>query len=337
MGFATGRLIEHDTNAPGVIRRLLCSGPMRRQAVFATIATEIVAERHRQITGEHDDHAAAVAKAEVLRDGRAREVIGLATGDNVPDGLLGALERVGLSPLKLSLAYLRLIDVFTQPEQRHVAEGLRHVGAIHDKTLMIIDKLPPWLIHPQVLSRLDSVSDSRAFAEAVAFAQSVNSAATDERILGALAHMGAQTTLPEFCARLVRRADRDLGEAIPADNEVTPIRTIQEMIVTSRRFRNCLGTNKRIVSALRGRTAYANFGGLAIMEFVALSDGSWVYGGSYGVRNETVGDDVETAARGKCVAAGVPFFRPGGERTGPFATILDPYDHRLIDFGAYDL
>ena len=321
MGFATGRLIEHDTNAPGVIRRLLCSGPMRRQAVFAVIATEIVAERHRQITGELDDHAAAIAKSEVLRDGRAREVIALATGDHVPDGLLGALERVGLSPLKLSLAYLRLIDVFMQPEQRHIADGLRHVGAIH----------------PQVLSRLDSVSDARAFAEAVAFAQSVNSAATDERILGALAHMGAQTTLPELCARLLRRADRALGEPVPADDEVTPIRTIQEMIVTSRRFRNCLGTNKRIIGALRGRTAYANFKGLAIMEFVALSDGSWVYAGSYGFRNETVGDDVETAARAKCAATDVPFFRPGGERTGPFATILDPYDHRLIDFGAYDL
>ena len=310
---------------------------MRRQAVFAAIASEIVAERHQQITGEQDDHAAAVSKAEVLRDGRAREVIGLAIGDHVPDGLLGALERVGLSPLKLSLGYRRLIDVFMQPEQRHIADGLRYVGAINDRTLMIIDKLPPFLIHPQVLSRLDSVSDARAFVEAVAFAQTVNSTATDERILGALAHMGAQTTLPELIARFVRRADRELGEPIPADNEVTPIHTIHEMIVTSRRFRNCLGTNKRIVSALRGRTAYANFKGLAIMEFVALSDSSWVYAGSYGVRNETVGDDVETAARAKCAAAGVPFFRPGGERTGPFATILDPYDHRLIDFGAYDL
>ena len=335
MGFATGRLIEHDTNAPGVIRRLLCSGPMRRQAVFATIATEVVAERHRQITAEDDDHAAAVAKAEVLRDGRAREVIALATGDHVPDGLLGALERVGLSPLKLSLAYLRLIDVFMRPEQRHVADGLRHVGAIHDKTLLIIDKLPPWLIHPQVLSRLESVSDARAFVEAVAFAQTVNSAATDERIVGALAHMGSQTTLPELVARFVRRADRELGQPLPADADVTPIRTIQEMIVTSRRFRNCLGTNKRIVSALRGRTAHAIYkDGVAIIEFIALSDGSWVYGGSYGLRNDMVGDDVEAGVRAKCAAAAVPFFRSGGERTGPFATILDPYDCRLIDFGA---
>ena len=333
MGFATGRLIEHDTNSPGVIRRLLCSGPMRRQAVFAVIAAEIVTERHLQITAEHDDHAAAVAKAEVLRDGRAREVIALATGDHVPDGLLGALERVGLSPLKLSLGYRRLIDVFMQPEQRHIADGLRHVGAIHDKTLMIIDKLPPWLIHPQVLSRLDSVSDARAFAEAVAFAQSVNSAATDERILGALAHMGAQTTLPELTARFVRRATLELGLPIPADDDVTPIRTIQEMIVISRRFRNCLGTNKRIVSALRRRTAYANFKGLAIIELMALSDGSWVYAGSYGPRNEVVGDEVEIAAKAKCAAAGVPHLRQGGDRTGPFAMILDPYDYRLIDFG----
>jgi hypothetical protein len=41
-----------------------------------------------------------------------------------------------------------------------------------------------------------------------------------------------------------------------------------------------------------------------------------------------------TAVRAKCTAAGVPHFRSGGERTGPFAMILDPYDARLIDFGA---
>jgi len=307
---------------------------MRRQAVFAVIAAEIVAERHRQITAEQDDHAAAVTKAEVLRDGRAREVIALATGEHVPDGLLGALERVGLSPLKLSSGYLRLIDVFMQPEQRHVAESLRHIGAIHDMTLRMIDRLPPWLIHPQVLSRLDSIGDVRAFVEAVAFAQSVNSKLSDDRFLDALAHMRAQTTLPELVARFVRRADRELGQPLPADDDVTPIRTIHEMIVTSRQFRNCLGTNKRIVGALRGRTAHANFKALVIMEFIALSDGSWIYAGSYGPRNEIVGDDVETAVRAKCAAAGVPFFRPGGERTGPFGIILDPYDHRLIDFAA---
>ena len=223
--------------------------------------------------------------------------------------------------------------MFTRPEQRHIADGLRYVGAIHDRTLMIIDKLPPWLIHPQVLSRLDSISDARAFVESVTFAQSVNTALSEDRFLDALAHMGAQTTLPELVARFVRRADRELGQPIPADEEVTPIRTIQEMIVTSRKMRNCLGTNKRIVSALRGRTAHAIYkDGLAIIEFIALSDGSWVYAGCYGVRNEIVGDDVETGVRAKYAAAGVPFFRPGGERTGPFGLILDPYDHRLIDF-----
>jgi len=333
LGWATGRLIEHDTNAPGVIRRLLSCGPMRRQAVFATIATEIVAERHSQITGECDDRAAAIARAEVLRDGRARDVIALATGDLVPDGLLGALERVGLSPLKHSHSYVRLIEVFTRPEQRHVSDGLRHIGAIDDKTLMIIEKLPPWLIHPQVLKRIDSLRDARGFVEAIAFAQSVNAAATNERILDALAHMGAQTTLHELVARFVRRADVQLGQPISADNDLTPIRTIREMIVTARHFRNCMGTNKRIVSALRGRTAYVIFKGLAIVEFVALSNGSWVYGGSYGRRNQIVGDDVETAVRAKCTAAGVPHFRTGGERSGPFGMLLDPYDHRLVDFG----
>jgi hypothetical protein len=330
LGWATGRLIEHDTHAPGVIRRLLCSGPMRRQAVFASIA----AERRRQITGEDDDHAAAVAKAEVLRDCRARDVIALATGEHVPDGVLGALERIGLSPFKLPSEYGRLIDVFVDPSKRHLAHGLRHIGAIHDMTLRIIDRLPPWLVVPNVLSRVDSIGNARAFADALAFAQSVNSKATEERILDAVAHMREQTTLPELTARFVRRADRELALALPADDDVTPVRTIQDMIVTGRKFRNCLATNKRISSALLGRTAHAVLNDVAILEFISLSNGSWLLGGCYGRRNEVVSPEVEALAQAKCAAAGVPFFRVGGQRSGPFASILDPYDHRLIDFAA---
>jgi hypothetical protein len=50
----------------------------------------------------------------VLRRERAREIVTHAFGDS-PDGLIGALARLGNEPLTCPLAYLGLRDMFTSP------------------------------------------------------------------------------------------------------------------------------------------------------------------------------------------------------------------------------
>lgn len=334
LGWATGRLVIHDTNAPGVIRRLLSSGPMRRQAVFAAIALELASERHDQIVGCEPDEVAAKAKAEVLRDGRARQVVAVAIGRDVPDGLLGAFERVGLAPLQRPPSYVRLIEALTAPDQSHIADALRYVGQINDMTLRIADVLPAWLVHPEALRRLDSIADARGFVGAVATAQAVNSRLTHEAFRQALTQMRDQTALADVVARFIRRADHPLAVPVPADDDVTPLLSVRQMVLTSRQFRNCMATDRKIIGALLARTAYAVLRGAAVMEFVALSDGAWLYGGAYGVRNAQVDGAVEELALAKCTAAGVPYLRPSQPRRGQFVQFTDPYDPRLIDFAA---
>ena len=334
LGWATGRLVIHDANAPGVIRRLLSSGPMRRQAVFAAIASELASERHDQIVGCEPGETAAKAKAEMLRDGRARDVVACATGRDVPDGLLGALERVGLSPLQRPSSYARLIEAFTAPEQGHIADALRYVGEINDTMLRIADMLPAWLVHPEVLKRLDSIADARGFTGAAATAQSVNSHLTEEVLRGALGQMREQTSLSDVISRFIRRADRTLAVPVPADEDVTPLQTTRQMVLASRQFRNCLATDRKIIGALLGRTAYAVLRGSAVMEFVTLSDGTWLYDGAYGVKNTPVDDVVEEVAMAKCAAAGVAYLRPEPLSRGPFAQFSYSYSPRLFHFAA---
>ena len=123
LGWATGRLIEHDARAPGAIRRLLASSPGRRQAIFALLAAELASERQDQIVGVNDEDA-ATRRSEIIRDGGARDVMVELLGREPPDGLRGALERLGLNPMPDARLYGRLIEIFTDPSAKIAAEAL---------------------------------------------------------------------------------------------------------------------------------------------------------------------------------------------------------------------
>ena len=333
LGWATSRLIHHDGLAPGVIRRLLASGPMRRQAVFLVLGSEVVHERHLQIVGGEPSQEEGCHRAEVLRDGRAGEMVVLAI-DRVPEGLLGALERVGLMPLRDPRLYGRLCEVYLRHDQGHVAEALRHVGEITSTMLRLIDILPAELLCSATLRRLESPSEAEEFIEAVALAKAVNSRATDEVIremLGRLPEGGQLTTV---VSRLIRRADVDLGQPMLADNEVAPIRTVSELILTGRKMKNCLGADPKIVSAIQGRRAYALFRGDVVLEFAPLTSGGWLYLECHGYGNTPVGEDVEEQARAKVLASGVACLPATEPRGGRFSFFTVPGDSAFVRIAA---
>jgi hypothetical protein len=332
LGWATGRLVFHDNFAPGVIRRLLTSGPMFRQSVFALVAHELAAERHHQITGGEDEHILR-SKAETLRDGRAKEVIAFATC-GIPDGLLPALERIGLEPFKSPTSYRRLVQMFTDPAMAPMATALRNIGQTTEHMIRCIGALPDWLVAAEVLKRLENLSDAFGFATAVDFAMDVNSLATRQAILGAIDQMGDETTLPELIGRFVQRADKLLCEPIAADDEVAPIRTCAEMTAISREFANCLGSHPKMTGALHGRTAYAIFRGEVVMEFGGLSDGSWVYLGAHGRENGLVEPHLSRAAEAKCDAAGIPHIKRSPRASGAFRRVVADDDVFLLDLAA---
>ncbi len=333
LGWASARLIHHDGQAPGVLRRLLSSGPMRRQAVFLVLANEVIHERHLQVFGGEAGDNEAAHRAEVLRDGRAGDVVALAT-DRVPDGLLGALERIGLQPLRDPRLYARLCEVYLRADQRHVAEALRHVGQITPTMLRIIDVLPPELTFPVTLQRLESPSEAAEFVEAVEFIQAVNSRATDKVLRESLDRLPEHVRLETFISRFIRRADLELHVPLPADYEIAPISTAKDMIWTGRRLRNCLSSDAKIVGALLGRRAYALFRETAVLEFAPLSNGQWLYVEAHEYGNVPVADDVEEAARAKVIKAGVACLPAPGPRGGQFSHFTSPWDSAFVRIAA---
>ena len=325
-------MIDLDAKVPGVISRVLTSGPARRQAIFALLASELATERHRQVTGEEPNDEISFRRAEVIRHGSAVDILTELLGAAPPHGLAGALERIGLTPLLQPALYQRLIEIFTEPGQRRLVEALRYVGKITPSMLRSIDLLPGCLLHANVLKKLDGSFEAHQFAEGLSFAKSVNSKLTDEAIFEAVSRMRDDMRLDELLSRFIRRADLRLAAPIPADRDVRPLLSVRDMIGAGRQFRNCLHTNRKIVNALRGKAAYAVYGqDEAILEFARLSTGAWLFVAAYGSRNATASPAIEQAIFAKVHQHGVAYMPLSENGHGAIGSLLRPYDPIFLE------
>jgi len=325
IGWMLAKLVRYDELVPGVLRRLLDSGPGRRQAVFALIASELAFERHEQCLGLEPSAEQLLERANVLFFGNARDILTLMLGREPPEGLKGALERIGQSAFKDPRNYGRLISVFADPDRQSAAAVLRYVDVITPQVISAIEVLPPHLLHQNVLKRIarhpEPVEMCIAFARTMEWVQSVNSAATECEIRSAISKLGAAMPLDQITSRLLRRANKALAAPIADDQELVTCRTVQSLIMVSRRFRNCLGMTANIANALEGRTAYAIFRDAYVVEFNRLNDGSWLFADVHAARNGYVERDIFDAVTAKCAAASVAFVpkMPGiRERYGRF-------------------
>lgn len=300
VGWATGLLVEHDARAPGLLRRAISGSPQGRQAIFAALALEHSQQRHDQVLGVGRGEA---GRSALLRDAAARHIVNASYGI-CPEGFLGALERVGLKPLRSPGFYRDLHNLFLDPSQKHRAAALRHIGAITGDTIQIVMAVrAPFTTH-SIVSRLRHIGEAEAFMRSVDIVQNINTAATDEAILDAAASLRPETRLATLIDRLVKRADVLPAPPIPDDEEVRGFASAADVISTGRHYRNCLRTKLRDV--LSGYRAYVEFRGEVIMEFVRLSNERWLYVDCHGPRNAPVGEDLEEAARRKAGVHGIP-------------------------------
>lgn len=296
LGWATGPLAELDELAPGLLRRTCTAAPLTRQAIFMALARWERSERPGSTTNA----------AQLLRDGRAGDIIKGLFGV-LPEGLLGALERLGPQWLCSRESYGRLWTIYTDKDRR-AAKALQYVGPISDRTLRVIDVLNAKLLHPEVLKRIDTRSQAVDFNRAINLLEAASSRVTDAALSEAFARMQSPTAIPRMLHRLLRTCDRFPPHPCTGDAELRPLQTARDLIEAARQFRNCLSS--KIGDAVVGRVAFAEFRGVsakAICEFLPLSNGAgWFLSEVHVGRNERVPHDVRAAAEQKCASFGIP-------------------------------
>lgn len=305
LGWATDSLVELDPLAPGLIGRVLTASPKSRQAIYTVLASRLLIAEHNDAFGRVDDGDDANL-AFILREGRPREILELVFG-RVPDGWIGALERLGGQPMNSLNAYVKLHRVFADPKHDKKAEALRHVGQITEKMLSVLDTLDDRWVHAESLKRLSDVTAAKDFNRAIAFVQSVSSKATDEAVAAAIARLAPTARLSSIVRRYIRRADRFPSHPIDGDDDMRPLNSARDFIEAARRYRNCLAS--MIDRALIGQVAFAEFRGEAIVELRPLTlDRGWLLDAVHVPRNAHVPSTLAEEVERKCAGIGVPSF-----------------------------
>jgi hypothetical protein len=303
LGWLHAMLIGYDEQAPSLLRKTLQSPFARRQAVFAALALEVVEQNHQAILTSQRDGADSTEFALLLRDGRASDIIPAVYG-SLPDGFLGALERVGANPLRPA-HYVRLFKIFATGD-RQKANALRHIGQITDHSIQIVDELLPVLVDGKIVSRLESRSKARELSQAFAFIRRVCSTATDDAITNAIRTLPPHATVRSILLRHLIRADLFPPQpfAHGQDEEVQPLDTAMAMSKAATRYKNCL--RRHLGRVMTGAVAFAEFRQRLILELRPLSTGGWMLTDVHTVGNGLVAPEDEQAAKDKCASLGVP-------------------------------
>jgi hypothetical protein len=296
--WATDDLVYLDGLAPGLIGRVITTSPRRRQAIFAVIANRVCLRALKATTVAMD-----ADQARVLRRERAGEILTHAFG-HLPEGFMGALEKLDAGPLPSASAYEKLRLIFTDPSEKARAQLLTHAKSINERKLAVVEALDArWRLHA-VLDRIDLTVAAREFNIAMAFVQSICSKATDEVIVQALARLPADRSLADFITRLMRRADRFPNQPVAATQDLRPLMTGEDFARTGLRLRNCL--RDRIEDAVTGRAAFLEFRGQAVLELRPLAgEFGWFLEDVHIAGNAFVPPELRRAAEAACLQAGV--------------------------------
>lgn len=302
LGWATDRLVSLDRLAPGILARALTASPLRRQAIYAAVATRQIL--YGDFAADHESPDDVAGLADTLLRERGREIIRYAFGD-VPDGLAGALEKIGTAPMARPESYIVLHAIFAQPKSASAANALRYVDAIDDKTLASVEVLDGHLVHQNVLTRLNGAVDAKDFSRAMAVVKTVCSRATDEAVANSIARMPSSATLPSLVQRWTRRADCVLPHPIADDDELRALRTVSDLSEAGRRYHNCLMS--KVEDVLGSRVAFAEFCNEAILEFRPMAHGiGWLFWAAHGPYNNIVSGRTQRAVEAKMDQIGQP-------------------------------
>ena len=310
LGWATAALVKLDDEVPGLIARTLTAAPLRRQAIFASLAAR--EEKAGRIVASDD--LIPHSFAEVVRHGRAKDILRHGFGD-VPDGLPGLLTQIGERPLPRAKDYLALHNFLTGNDLRG-AEALRASGRITCRKLEVLLALDPRWRYAQTLDRIDSGTEAITFNKAVAFIQLVNSKASDEVIAASIARMGPTSSLPRLLDRLLRRADRLPPHPLSdGDNELRPLASMRDLLEAGRKYRNCLA--HRLADIAAGKMAIGEFRGECLVEFrpMTLRTG-WLMREVHIERNRPVPLALFSEVEAKCDVLGIPRIDEAGGGDG---------------------
>ncbi len=250
-GWPFERLASLDiAGAPGLLAHTASCGVLKRQAIFAVLS-QITAENTSAFL--HLVNCASIGEA--LRTRYARQLVAAAFAvEQVPNGYLRALARIGDSALSPPDLYAKLFDLMVAGGPQ--AHAIRYCGSpLTSSEIAVVDLLDPVLVSPESLHSL-SAYEARTANEVAAFLRRVCSAATDDALTQAARQHLKTGNLSAFATPFIRAADRFPPPPFVGVGALQPVTSADQMISLGTRLRNCLGNTDVISEVLLRLKAY---------------------------------------------------------------------------------
>lgn len=244
-----------ETLDPGVTMRVMRARASLRQAMFMALA--LISERDSLAVASVTTSPATAnvlgRVADLIQQDAptiVREIFG-----TVPDGLLAAMSRLGLSPLAQPGTYAHLFTAFAEKDARakiltQMPGELRHV-------LEVVLVLDPIVLHPTIAMRVRDLNMARNLNAAIDLARQVCSGVSEDDLHQSLISTNKrhpEDWLEEF---LLRRMDRSLRQSPISDDDpdFQPLTDGPSLRKASLDMKNCLKQKPVLVAT--GKAAYA--------------------------------------------------------------------------------
>jgi hypothetical protein len=313
-GWTVEPFCKLDEAAPGFLRQVTSSRPKWRHAVAMAVANGLLDRPDRFLErafGEEpgglpwSDVTSRTAKSLLVMSPAA--IIGASFG-SCPDGLVGALRKLGFDPLTLE-AFLALHAVFQDPSfapQRKALTQLAHLDEGYFEAIMILDRA---VLSPVVVRRVRDGRGAERLNALLASLRRFCSTATDAALTKSIKDLQPDTSTAEWARSWLARADQNVPAPPWSGGDGLVALTSGELLaMAGRSTRTCI--RSRVSTMLAGRAAYYLEPNAGVIACVVRTTTGWLTTQVVGTANGEVLPRVRGAVLDVLEANGVPCFRP---------------------------
>jgi len=280
---------------PDFLCWLLCEGGVtRRQVTFALSARGWLSRPEgivAQLASDRLSHPYE-ALADLLRRGDLSAIVGAAFG-HCPNGYVSGLRRLGPDAMLEPLAHSRYWALFADRSHRPKLKIAQHLGRITEEKLSVLFEVDPALLHLPFVNRMTNLEQVREINAALSVIRAASDREDEAALVAAAIHGDDDRRAEHIVSAWIKRC-RFPALPLEADEAagVFPITNAASLSLKALVYKNCTRGLHRIVDAIAGRSAYVVFepGGrpTAMAQLFALSNGTWMVEGVYGVGNSRV-------------------------------------------------
>lgn len=305
---------------PSFLPFLEGAAPLRRQAIFCCLS----GMRLSGWTPLGDmglDPCGVLARMFMAL--RSRETIRVVHG-RVPDGLLGALRRLGPAPLAHT-RYWQLLTAFSRPANRHQSRFIRQTSStITGVQLEAVFGLDPVLLHRNVVEHFYNAEEIEQANAALRLLRRTSPKITDDVVQSTI-RAGRVMDLGRYFWRLFALIEHPLASPpIPADLEdVLLLDTGKGIAAHGKQYRTCIARRTPMVAAGAQAFVVWRCSPGTVAELHRREDGGFGLFKLHGPYNLPPSPSVADEFQSMLGALGIPLL-PGGYDPERMLAILRP-------------